>query len=207
MYELLSIEVKDGKQLVSGRELYEKLKVQQDFSDWMKKQLESVDAEENIDYARFPFKREGNNATLIEYSLTIDIAKEICMVVGVSPRTNEETRILSKKIRKYFIGCEKLAKQLTTYYDEKFAIITDRLDRTEKLIGLRTKTKFNYGKYIKNKMGINRATKEYENVKMVLFAELGVKMWEEIDYSLDVIAKIDEILEMMKLDNQLSYIK
>ncbi|PHV69767.1 hypothetical protein CS063_13690 [Sporanaerobium hydrogeniformans] len=189
MYELLNIEVKDGKQLISGRELHEKLKVQQDFSDWMKKQLELVDAEENIDYTRFPFKRAGNNATLIEYSLTVDIAKEICMVVGASPRTNEETRILSKKIRKYFIGCEKLAKQLTTYYDEKFAIISDRLDRTEKLIGLRSKSVFNYGRYIKNKMGINRATKDYDNVKMVLFAELGVNMWEQIDYSLDVIAK------------------
>ena len=56
-------------------------------------------------------------------------------------------------------------------------------------------------------MGINKATKEYENVKMVLFAELGVKMWEEIDYSLDVIAKIDEILEVLKLDNQLSLVR
>lgn len=208
MYELLNIEVKDGKQLVSGRELYEKLKVQQDFSNWMKNQLESVDAVEGEEFSPLKAKTsEKGGRPSIDYVLTLDTAKEICMVVGASPRTNEETRILSKKIRKYFIGCEKLAKQLTTYYDEKFAIITDRLDRTEKLIGLRTRTKFNYGRYIKNKMGINVATKEYENVKMVLFAELGVKMWEEIDYSLDVIAKIDEILEMLKLDNQLSYIK
>ena len=102
---------------------------------------------------------------------------------------------------------EKVSKELVTYHETKLKEITDRLERTEKLIGLRTRTKCNYGKYIKNKMGIIRATKEYENVKMVLFAELGVKMWEEIDYSLDVIAKIDEILEMLKLDNQLSYIK
>lgn len=208
MYELLNIEVKDGKQLVSGRELHEKLKVQQDFSDWIKKQLEAVDAVDGEEFTLLKGKTsEKGGRPGIEYALTLDCAKEICMVVGASPRTNEETRILSKKIRKYFIGCEKLAKQLTTYYDEKFAVITERLDRTEKLIGLRCKAKFNYGRYIKNKMGINKATKDYENVKMVLFAELGVSRWEEIDYSLEVVAKIDEILEVMKLDNQMSLYK
>lgn len=111
MKDLIKITTNDkGQQLVSARELHEGLKIKQDFSDWIKKQLESVDAIENDDFSRFPFKREGNNATLIEYVLTVDIAKEICMVVGVSPRTNEETRKLSKQFRKYFIECEKIAK-------------------------------------------------------------------------------------------------
>ena len=111
MKDLIKITTNDeGQQLVSARELHEGLKIKQDFSDWIKKQLESVDAIENDDFSRFPFKREGNNATLIEYVLTVDIAKEICMVVGVSPRTNEETRALSKQFRKYFIECEKIAK-------------------------------------------------------------------------------------------------
>ena len=112
MRDLIKITTNDkGQQLVSARELHEGLKIKQDFSDWIKKQLESVDAIENDDFSRFPFKREGNNATLIEYVLTVDIAKEICMVVGVSPRTNEETRALSKQFRKYFIECEKIAKE------------------------------------------------------------------------------------------------
>ena len=205
MYELLNIEVKDGKQLVSARELHRSLKVQQDFSDWIKKQLESVDAEEGNDFTLLKGKTSVNGGRpSIEYVLTVEIAKEICMVVGVSPRTNEETRRLSKKIRKYFIGCEKLAKQLTHYYDEKFEMMLQRLECTEKLIGLRCKQKFDYGRYIKNKMCITKANKAYENVKMVLFAELGVSKWEEISYSLDVIVKIDEVLEVLKLDRQLS---
>ena len=111
MKDLIKVTTNEkGQQLVSARELHEGLKIKQDFSDWIKKQLESVDAIENDDFSRFPFKREGNNATLIEYVLTVDIAKEICMVVGVSPRTNEETRALSKQFRKYFIECEKIAK-------------------------------------------------------------------------------------------------
>ena len=100
-----------GQKLVSGRELHEVLKVQQDFTNWIKKQLESVDAIENEDYTRFAFKREANNATMHDYVLTLDIAKEICMCVGVAPRTNEETRQLSKSVRKYFIECEKKAKE------------------------------------------------------------------------------------------------
>ena len=57
-------------------------------------------------------KGRGNNATLYEYVLTLDIAKEICMCVGVAPRTNEETRKLSKEYRKYFIECEKKLKEI-----------------------------------------------------------------------------------------------
>ncbi|MBU3176298.1 antA/AntB antirepressor family protein [Clostridium estertheticum] len=73
------------------------LKVHQHFSDWIKKQLNSIDAEVNSEFTCFLFKREGNNATLIEYTLKIDIAKEICMVAGVAPRTNKETKILSNQ--------------------------------------------------------------------------------------------------------------
>lgn len=204
MYELLNIEVKDGKQLVSARELHEYLEIKTRFSLWIDQYIKKDNKYgfiENVDFTSVVITTVVNNGAkreLDNYALTVEMVKEIGMLTG-----NEKGKIA----RRYFIQCEKLTKQVAIYYDEKLAVITDRLNRTEKLIGLRTRTKFNYGKYIKNKMGINRATKEYENVKMVLFAELGVSMWEEIDYSLDVIAKIDEILETLKLDNQLSYIK
>ena len=47
----------------------------------------------------------------VEYILTVAIAKEICMVVGAAPRTNPQTRMLSKMYRTYFIECEKIATQ------------------------------------------------------------------------------------------------
>ena len=202
MYELLNIEVKDGKQLVSGRELHEYLEIKTPYKQWFDRMLE-YGFVEHQDFELVTRKCLTNNpknpwTEVTEHAITIDMAKELCML-----QRNDK----GKFTRQYFIKMEKVSKELVTYHETKLKEITDRLDRTEKLIGLRTRTKFNYGKYIKNKMGIIRATKEYENVKMVLFAELGVKMWEEIDYSLDVIAKIDEILEMLKLDNQLSYIK
>ena len=114
MKDLIKISTNDkGQQLVSARELYEGLKydiTKGNFTHWIEKQLENVDAVENIDFTRFVFKNEGNNADINDYILTVEIAKEICMVVGISPRTNEETRKLSKQFRKYFIECEKIAK-------------------------------------------------------------------------------------------------
>lgn len=201
MYELLNIEVKDGKQLVSARELHEFLDVTERFQQWFDKRVKKYEFIEDEDFTSvktFTVVNNGAKKELQDYAITIEMAKELSMV---------QDNAKGKVARKYFIQCEKVANSLGGYYMEHIEELSTRLERTEKLIGLRTRTKFNYGKYIKNKMGINRATKEYENVKMVLFAELGVSMWEEIDYSLDVIAKIDEILEMLKLDNQLSYIK
>ncbi|WP_373845594.1 antA/AntB antirepressor family protein, partial [Clostridium sp.] len=100
---------KRGNQLVNARELHEFLKVHQDFSDWIKKQLEVTESIENVDFTRFPFKREQISGikTSIEYILTLDTAKEICMIAGVAPRTNEETKKLSKQARQYFIEVEK----------------------------------------------------------------------------------------------------
>lgn len=68
-----------GEKVVSGRELHEGLEVKQDFTDWIKRQLDVVDGIESIDYFCFPFKREGNNATLHEYILKLEIAtKDHC---------------------------------------------------------------------------------------------------------------------------------
>lgn len=95
----------NGEVTIDGRELHEFLKVQQDFSNWIKKQIEMIGAEENKDYSTHTFKSERQ--ILIEYTLTLDIAKEICMIAGVAPRTNEETKKLSKQARQYFIQIEK----------------------------------------------------------------------------------------------------
>lgn len=98
-------ENEDGEVTVNARNVYEFLKVQQDFSDWIKKQLDMIGAAENKDFVTNPFKRERQ--ILIEYALTLDTAKEICMIAGVAPRTNEETKKLSKQARQYFIAVEK----------------------------------------------------------------------------------------------------
>lgn len=112
--ELIKITTNEnGVNCVSARELHDGLGVEKKFTDWIKNQLENVDALENTDF--FPLKgktSEIGGRPSIDYILTVDIAKEICMVVGVSPRTNLETKALSKKFRKYFIACEKKLQEM-----------------------------------------------------------------------------------------------
>lgn len=113
MNELIKVTYEENKALVSARELHEFLKVKQDFSDWIKKQLESVDATENIDFTLLKGKTsESVGRPSTEYILTLDIAKEINMIAGIAPRSNEETKKLSKEARKYFIECEKKLKEV-----------------------------------------------------------------------------------------------
>ena len=50
---------------------------------------------ENQDFVRFHKKMEANNATLIDYYITLDMAKELSMV-----ERNEK----GKQARKYFIN-------------------------------------------------------------------------------------------------------
>lgn len=105
------MENEKGDQLVDGRKLHEYLNVQKDFSDWIKNQLENTDATENVDFSTLKGSANNGGGIKIDYVLTLDIAKEICMIAGATPRANDETKRLSKEARKYFISIEKRAKQ------------------------------------------------------------------------------------------------
>lgn len=93
-----------GEKVVNGRELYSVLKSRQDFSTWVKKRLLDCDAVENEDYDRFHKKMEANNATMIDYIIKLDTAKEMAML-----ERNEK----GKEVRRYFIQVEKKYKEQT----------------------------------------------------------------------------------------------
>ena len=121
--ELIKIETtSDGKRAVSARELHKFLGSKQDFSNWIKNRIEKYDFVENQDYRKVYFDVEGNllnislnknietenqrimNAYKIEYVLSIETAKELCMI-----ENNEQGR----KARRYFIECEKKLKEIS----------------------------------------------------------------------------------------------
>jgi len=63
-------------------------------------------------------------------------------------------------------------------------------------------TKYSIGKYIKQRLGINRANKEYEMVKQRILIILGGRVWEDIPMgllssSMDV---IDQSIDVIKKD-------
>jgi len=98
--ELIKIEERDGKRTVNARDLWESLKIGRDFSAWIKQRIEETMAEKDIDFT-IPKIGERDNQLFrskIDYFLTIDLAKEICML---------ERSEQGKKIRKYFIAVEK----------------------------------------------------------------------------------------------------
>jgi len=89
------------EQVVNARELWQWLESKQDFSTWVKKRLEDVDAIENTDYLTLHKKMERQ--ILIEYILTMDAAKEMAML---------ERNAKGKMIRRYFIEAEKRYREL-----------------------------------------------------------------------------------------------
>lgn len=116
-----------NEKVVKGRELHKGLCVKKDFTDWIKNQLEIVDAIENTDFSRFPFKREGNNATLYEYVLKLETAKEICLVAGASNRANPELKRKSKEYRRYLINIEEKYKKLQNQLIQSNTILPKEL--------------------------------------------------------------------------------
>jgi len=87
---------RDEVNSVNARELHRNLNLKSDFSTWIKKELSLFS--ENEDYIRLHKKMEANNATRIEYILTLDTAKHLAML--------QRTKI-GKDIRDYFIKIEK----------------------------------------------------------------------------------------------------
>lgn len=91
--------------VVDARELWRALGSKQDFSTWVKKRLQEIDAEENKDYCLLHKKMEQVSGAkyLIDYLLTMDTAKEMAML---------ERNEMGKMVRRYFIEAEKRYREL-----------------------------------------------------------------------------------------------
>lgn len=96
--QLTSINIREenGKQTVSARELHDKLEVSAHFRDWIKRMIE-YGFEEGTDFRTFLSESTGGRQA-VEYYISIDMAKEICMI----QRTDK-----GRQFRQYFIECER----------------------------------------------------------------------------------------------------
>ena len=65
---------------VNARELHAFLEVQTRFNDWIKNRIEQYDFVENQDFTTVS-KNLENGGRSIEYHITLDMAKELAMVV------------------------------------------------------------------------------------------------------------------------------
>lgn len=98
MSDLVRIQTNDNmEQVVSARELHEKLGIKERFSVWFDRIQKTLNMNEGIDYCRHTYTN-ANNQTFPDYLIPIDIAKHLCMISG-----GERAYL----IRQYFIEVEK----------------------------------------------------------------------------------------------------
>ncbi len=101
----INIVEKNGKQLVSARELHQFLEVKKKFIDWFNQQKDWFI--ENIDFTSFSPQSEkpiNIGRPSIDYAITLDMAKELSMMSKVAK---------GKEVRQYFIECEQKLKTNT----------------------------------------------------------------------------------------------
>lgn len=96
MQELVSIQYENNQPTVLGRDLHDALEVKTAYNDWFRRMRE-YGFEEGQDFYSFLSESTGGRPNQ-EHQLTIDMAKELCMI----QRTPK-----GKQCRRYFIEIEK----------------------------------------------------------------------------------------------------
>ena len=96
MNELLQIN--NENQRISARSLHENLKISTRFNDWFPRMVEYGFVEGTDFYSKMSKTLDGTGRPSTDYEITIDMAKEICMI----QRTPE-----GKQCRQYLIDLEK----------------------------------------------------------------------------------------------------
>lgn len=224
--ELIKITTNEqGVQCVSARGLHDGLEVKRDFTTWVKGRIDKYGFEENVDFTIMNLAHQNGGASWggsnkLDYIITIDMAKELCMV---------ENNDLGRKFRKYFIDCEKKLREIASNQtsivskDDVDKMVEEKVDkyletrllnpleekvnRLENLIGIRSKTVFDYTRYIKTKLGITRINEDYKSIKRILFYEYNIDKWEQLTYNDEVIDRIDELCGKYKFRKQRSLFK
>lgn len=96
MENLIPVNYDSEQQTVSARDLHEGLGIKSKYADWFKN-MSAYGFTENIDYTTFS-KNLENGGRIIEHIISVDMAKQICMI-----QRSEKGRLY----RQYFLDLEK----------------------------------------------------------------------------------------------------
>lgn len=136
-------ENKKGERLINARELHKVLENKRKFADWIKQRIEHYKFAEYQDFFTFHnfVKRDQKDnlgTKTKEYYISIDMAKELCMV------ENNET---GRKMRKYFIEVEKRYRTIIESPQNIFDVMRLALSQIEekekRLVAVERTTKEN----------------------------------------------------------------
>lgn len=94
---------------VDGRELHEFLENKYQFSNWIQDRIIQYNFIEGVDFVKLKKFLKSDSKARMEYILSIDMSKELCMV---------ERNQKGKEARLYFIECERKLKEKQNYNSE-----------------------------------------------------------------------------------------
>lgn len=131
MQDLIKVQVKNDRQLVGARDLYKGLEVKRRFSAWWEQNSQGF--EKGTDYEGVLVSTPYNKLhpdklqTIQDYLLTLDMAKELCMM----SKTEK-----GKEVRQYFIRVEKRFNEIKAMSIPKpdSYMIEDPIKRAERWI-------------------------------------------------------------------------
>jgi len=201
----------DGEGRTTAKKLYNFLELDEShYSRWIKLNiLKNQFAEENVDFIPFALNGEDGGSKTYDYKLSASFAKKLAM--GTHNHKGDEAQryfieveyVLKKKALAERNTIKSLKSEITQIIDKR---VEEKLNQVENKCSTYYKpscaTKFSIGKYIKDRLGINRANKEYDLVKQRIFIVLRAKKWEDI--SMDVLSSsmkvVDESIDVIKKD-------
>lgn len=118
MNELIKISEKNGKKVVSARDLHTWLEAGSNHTTWFKNQSERAMLEEGQDFIQFSEESTGGRPTQ-DYAISLNAAKEISMLNGGEK---------GKQARLYFIECEKQLSQPKELSRKELALMVVRAE-------------------------------------------------------------------------------
>ncbi|ELV9545235.1 antA/AntB antirepressor family protein [Campylobacter coli] len=187
----------------NAREIFQFLNSEQEYSNWIKNRISHYDFIENQDYIIELVYTKGRPRK--EYYVTLDMAKELCMV-----ENNEKGR----QARRYFIECEKRLKNIEQEKMQKLAFhqslgYKSQLKQQKEHYENKIKA-LKYDLDHKNELSFKRklSQKELLELRKILARDYGILCIKEWEMSL-VAEKIgkDTVFEAVvkKLEKELDY--
>lgn len=158
MKELIKVEINNGEQVISARELYGFLEVKTRYNDWFLRMCE-YGFVESVDYTAITQKRvtaQGNETTYVDHAISLSMAKELSMI----QRTEK-----GKQARLYFIECENKLKQVFNLKDSLLLNIIKSNSESERAVAL-NKYELEYVKPLEH--NLEKTTKKLEHKQEVI---------------------------------------
>ncbi|EGG1932986.1 phage antirepressor Ant [Campylobacter coli] len=189
----------------NAREIFQFLNSEQEYANWIKNRISHYNFIENQDYIIELVYTKGRPRK--EYYVTLDMAKELCMV-----ENNEKGR----QARRYFIECEKRLKNLEQEKMQKLAFrqslgYKSQLKQQKEHYENKIKA-LQYDLEHKNELSFKRKLSKEEllELRKILARDYGILCIKEWEMSL-VAEKIgkDTVFEAVvkKLEKELDYWK